>query len=235
MNTNTFDRVIFVSALLVLFTTEVNAEQGDWLIRLRGIAIVPDDSSGIVSLTGGGTSTPLAGSGVGIDSTIVPELDITYMFHEHWGIEAIAGIAKHDVALKGPGPALTGLGLSDGFKIFDTWVLPPTVTLQYHFMPQNNIRPYAGVGVNYTATLWDDATDQLEAAIGPVDVNTKNSWGWAAQIGVDIDYKDNWYFNLDLKYIDINTEASLGTALGTLRVDLNVDPFVFGAGIGYRF
>ncbi|MCG8324133.1 MAG: outer membrane beta-barrel protein [Thiotrichales bacterium] len=223
-----------VAAGVLLFTGPLSAladGHDNWKIRLRGIAIAPQDDSGLISL---GT-TPLAGSGVAIDTEVVPELDITYMITPNWGIEAIAGIARHTVEVEGPGPVLSGLGLTDGFEIFDTWVLPPTVTLQYHFMPNNNIRPYVGLGVNYTATLDDNATDELEAALGPVSVNTTNSWGWAAQAGVDIDWKDNWFFNLDVKYIDIDTTASLETGLGTLRVDLDVDPVVFGAGIGLRF
>ena len=220
-----------VSLLFFLITPYVSADQGDWLVRLRGIGIVPDDSSTSISLGG----TELVGSGVEVDSAIVPELDITYMVTDHIGVEIIAGIANHDVNLTGPGAALGGLGLTDGFKLFDTWVLPPTVTAQYHFMPSNNIRPYIGFGVNYTATLWDDATDSLEAAVGPVNVNSTNSWGWAAQAGVDIDWKNNWYFNIDLKYIDFDSQASLETTPGTLRVDVDIDPFVIGAGIGYRF
>ena len=227
--------------VLILFaSTNVFAEKGDILVRLRGIAITPDDSSGLISLSAAGTSTPLAGSGVGVDTDIVPEVDITYMFHRNWGIEAIAGIANHNVKLKGPGATLAGLGLTDGFELFDAYVLPPTVTLQYHFMPDSKIRPYAGVGVNYTALLWNDADDDLEAAVGPVDVDTSSSWGWAVQAGVDIDLKDNWYLNLDLKYIDIDTSASLLIKNGplggnSLRVDLDIDPFVIGAGFGYRF
>ena len=226
---------------LIVMSGVVSAEQGDILIRVRGIAVIPNDDSGTISLFTGPVGTPLAGSGVSVDSSIVPEVDITYMLHRNWGIEVIAGMTNHDVKLEGPGAALTGLGFTDNYKIFDAWVLPPTVTLQYHFMPENHIRPYAGIGINYTAFLWNDATDSLEAAVGsPVDVDTDSSWGWAAQVGVDIDWKNNWYFNLDLKYIDIDTTASLliknGALGGTgLRVDANIDPFVVGAGIGYRF
>lgn len=63
-----------------------------------------------------------------------------------------------------------------------------------------------------------------------------NSWGWAAQAGVDIDVRDNWFVNLDVKYIDMNTTASLNTTnLGRLRVNVDIDPVIFGAGVGYRF
>jgi outer membrane protein len=243
--------------LLILLCTGLipasYAEQGDILVRLRGIGIVPDDDSDQVRVAGLGSVQSLNGgesSRVNVEKAFVPEVDITYMLTDHIGVEAIAGIANHDVELRDNGLATlvttltggaAGAGLTNGFKIFDTWVLPPTVTVQYHFMPKNNIRPYAGVGVNYTAFLWDDASDQLEAAVGgPVHVNSRNGWTWAAQVGVDIDWKDNWYFNIDLKYIDIDTEASLflngGPLAGTnLRVNTNVSPFVVGAGIGYRF
>ena len=230
-----------------------HAEKGDILVRLRGIGIVPNDDSEQVRVAGLGNVQSLNGgesSRVNVKHNFVPEADITYMLTDHIGIEAIAGIANQDVELQDNGLATlvttltggaAGAGLTDGFKIFDTWVLPPTITLQYHFMPENNIRPYAGVGVNYTAFLWDDASGQLESAVGgPVHVNTRNGFTWALQAGVDIDWKDNWYFNVDVKYIDIETEASLfingGPLAGTnLRVNTNVSPFVVGAGIGYRF
>ena len=204
-------------------------------MRLRGIVVAPNDDSGLISLHTGGVATSLTGSGVGVNNSFTPEVDITYMFQNNWGIEIIAALTNHDVALTGPGTVLTGLGLSDDFDIFDTYVLPPTVTLQYHFMPENKIRPYVGVGVNFTAFFGEDATDALEAMIGPVTVNTKNSWGWSAQIGADFEYKDNWFFNVDLKFIDINTTANLNTVVGNLLVDVDIDPFVIGVGIGYKF
>ena len=222
-----FNRLLFL--IILSSSLPLQAEQGDWLVRVRGIVVHPDDSSGLVSAGG----VPLAGTGVEVDTQAVPEIDVTYMLHKHWGIEVIAGIAKHNVSFETAAPIA---GLTDGFDLFDTWVLPPTVTLQYHFLPDNKIRPYLGFGVNYTAFLGDDATSELEALVGPVDVDTDHSWGLAGQVGVDIDFKDNWFFNVDVKYIDIDTTATLQTIpLGRLRVNVDVDPFVFGAGLGYRF
>ena len=212
---------------LLLSSFSVVAEQGDWLVRLRGIAIIPQDDSGPISIN----NVPFPGSGVAVNNSVVPEVDVTYMFHRNWGVEVIAGTAKHDVEVDG------SFILPAGFKIFDSWVLPPTVTLQYHFMPEHKIRPYLGMGINYTAFLGNNATDALEAAVGPVDVDMDNSWGWAAQGGVDITLKDNWFLNIDVKYINIDSTATLflknsGTRLS---VDVDIDPIVFGAGIGYRF
>ncbi len=224
--------LVLATLLTSTISTSAYAVDEKWKVRFRGIGIIPDDSSNNITANG----TTGLNAGVEVNEAFVPEFDITYMITPHWGVEAIAGIAKHDVSIEGSdGVLLTGLGINDGFEIFDTWVLPPTVTLQYHFMPESNIRPYVGVGVNYTATLFDDATDQLEAILGPVDVSTSNSWGYALQAGLDYDINDSWFFNVDVKYIDINTTAKLGFTGGNLEVDLDINPFVVGAGVGYRF
>lgn len=243
MNISTLRRIGAMTAcvLSAAIPAPATAEAGDWLVRARGIAIVTDDDSGRIRLESGGTSTPLDGSGVSVDTSFVPELDVTWMVTDHIGIEAIAGIAIHDVQLEGPGAVLAGLGLTDNFGLFDSWVLPPTVTVQYHFRQDSNIRPYVGVGVNYTAFLWNDATERLETAVGsPVDVDMDNGFTWAAQLGADVDIDDRWYFNVDVKYIDLDTTASLliknGPLANTgLRVDVDISPWVIGAGIGLRF
>jgi outer membrane protein len=98
-----------------------------------------------------------------------------------------------------------------------------------------------GVGVNYTAFLWNDATNRLEDAVGsPVDVDMDNGFTWAAQAGLDVDLDERWFFNVDVKYIDLDTTASLliknGPLANTgLRVDVDISPWVIGAGIGLRF
>ena len=231
---------LIMAFLLPVSSQSYAADYDKWKIRLRGIAIAPDDDSGQIIVN----NTTSQGSGVEVDAAFVPEFDLTYMITPHWGIEAIAGIANHDVNIDGTpnaGSTLTAVGATDGLKLFDTWVLPPTVTLQYHFLPESKIRPYVGVGVNYTAFLADNATSQLEAAVGgPVKVSTENSWGYAFQAGVDYDIDDKWFLNADVKYIDISTAAKLGVNGGVnagtvLNVDVDVDPWVFGVGVGYRF
>jgi outer membrane protein len=227
MSRSILGRVLMLTLLFVSLPS--SAEQGNWLVRLRGIAVLPQDDSGLISAN----NVPVPGSGVAVDDSAVPELDVTYMFHRNWGVEVIAGTAQHTVTLDGPfGP------LPSGFKVFDAWVLPPTVTLQYHFLPEGNIRPYVGMGVNYTTFLGENASSAIESVgLGPATVGMTSSWGFAAQAGVDISIKDNWFVNIDVKYIDIDSTASVmfKNAGVRLTVDANIDPIVFGAGIGYRF
>ncbi|MEQ8938253.1 MAG: OmpW family outer membrane protein, partial [Gammaproteobacteria bacterium] len=120
--------LVIASIFAGTFSGSAIAADEKWKVRFRGIGILPDDSSNNITLN----NTTGLNAGVGVDEAFVPELDITYMITPHWGVEAIAGIARHDVSINGNDATLTGLGIGDGFDIFDTWVLPPTVTLQYH-------------------------------------------------------------------------------------------------------
>lgn len=193
-----------------------------FFVRLRGIAVTPQDDSSVV--TAGGA--PIAGSGVGVNNDYMPEIDITYKFAPNWGIELIAATTNHQVDGKG---SIAALG-----EAIDTWVLPPTLTLQYHFLPEGKLRPYIGAGVNYT-NFYDESVKGPLAQPG-ARVDIENSWGYALQAGVDYEFTDRWFVNADLKYIDIDTTAQfVGTTAGNLEVDVDVDPLVFGLGIGYRF
>jgi outer membrane protein len=103
-------------------------------------------------------------------------------------------------------------------------------------MPQGAVRPYIGAGINYTLFYSEDASTSLEGAVGPTRVSLSDSFGWAAQAGVDIDLSKSMFLNLDIKYIDMDTTARLRTtAAGSQRVRVNIDPLVVGAGIGFRF
>lgn len=63
----------------------------------------------------------------------------------------------------------------------------------------------------------------------------KDSFGWAAQAGVDIDVTPSIFLNIDVKYIDVDTTARLRTtAIGTQRVRIHLDPLVLGIGVGVR-
>lgn len=217
--------ILLAAGLASPISTVMAYEAGDWLIRGRVINVNPNDSSG--SLTINGADTGL--KGVKVDSDTVPELDITYMINRNWGVELILGYSEHTVS----GEKTWGV-LGD---VIDTKVLPPTLTLQYHFLPDSNIRPYIGAGVNYTY-FFDEEVPSSSLLSSPGDkVKLDSSWGWAAQAGVDIAINQDWFINMDVKYLDIDTTAHFTNILGTssAKIDADIDPFVYGIGIGRRF
>lgn len=209
-------------AALAALPQQAMAEAGDVIVRARAIIVAPNEDSGSVL-------PAFPGEDVSVDSSFAPELDVTYMASDHIGFELIAATTKHTATGRRGTTGTIG-------DLASTWVLPPTLTAQYHFAPEGAVRPYVGAGVNYTLFYSEDASSALEGAVGPTDVSLDDSFGWAVQAGVDIDIADNLFLNLDVKYIDIDTTATLRTtAAGTQQVDISLDPLVVGVGLGMRF
>jgi outer membrane protein len=214
-------KLLAAAALAALSATQpAHAAAGDWLVRLRAIDVAPTEKSGPVQ-----PSFP-AGR-VAVDDAIVPEIDFTYMLTDNVGAELILATSPHDIDGRG---SLAAVG-----KLADTMALPPTLTLQYHFAPEAKVRPYVGAGLNYTIFYDEDASSALETAIGQTRVSADDSFGYALQAGFDVDLTERVFLNVDVKYIDIDTTATLRTGALTNRVDVSLDPVVVGVGLGMRF
>jgi len=208
------------AAAMLLGAAPAFAEQGDWIVRLRAIMVAPDEKTGPVLPT-------FATGHTSVDNSVVPEVDFTYMATKHVGAELILATTKHHVSGEG---ALAPVG-----RLAGTWVLPPTLTLQYHFAPDAKARPYVGAGINYTIFYKEKATSALNQAIGQTKVGLSDSVGYALQAGIDIDLTRRVFVNFDAKYIDIDTRARLTTGALVNRERVHLDPLVLGIGIGTRF
>lgn len=221
--------LLAATGISAVATPAMAYEAGDWLVRGRIINVNPNDSSGDLFVGAGRTSL---GEGVTVDSDTVPELDITYMLDRNWAVELILGYSQHDVDTKNPARTAAGVDLG---QVIQAKALPPTLTLQYHFAPDSNIRPYVGLGLNYTYFFDEDVKGILDQP--GAKVSMESSWGLAAQAGVDIAINDDWFVNLDVKYIDMDTTAKFsGIALvNTADIDVDVNPVVWGIGVGRRF
>jgi outer membrane protein len=207
-------------AATALSATPAAAKAGDVLVRLRAIAVVPNESSGPV------LPTFPAGS-VGVGYSVMPEIDFTYMATDNIGFELIAATTRHGLSGQGSLSGLPDLG--------HTWVLPPTLTVQYHFAPAAKVRPYVGAGLNYTIFYGEGTSAELTSAIGRTHLGLSNSFGWAAQAGMDFDLNEKFFLNVDVKYIDMSTKATLTTGALVNTVDVKINPIVVGVGIGMKF
>jgi outer membrane protein len=137
----------------------------------------------------------------------------TYMIRDNIGLELLAATPfTHDITL-------------NGTKIAETKQLPPTFSVQYHFSPKQSFRPYVGAGINYTTFFSEEATAVITR------ISLDDSWGLAAQAGFDMDINQNWFFNADLRYIDISTTADTDAGL----IDVDINPWVLSLGVGTRF
>lgn len=182
---------------------------GDFMVRGRLIGVIPLDSNSSTSIRGRVES----------GAAVTPEVDFSYFVTDNIALELIAATSRHTLKAKG-----TALG---DVKVGSTWVLPPTVTVQYHFMPKEKFSPYVGAGLNYTMFY------SSHAAAGLGSLKLSNNVGYALQAGVDYALTDKVYLNVDVKQIFLSTEAKvLG---GAVRAKTDLNPLVVGVGVGYKF
>lgn len=201
-----------LAAMIGLVSASAFAAQGDILARFRVINVNPDASwsnSGVVP-----------GLNVDAKDSWAPEVDFTYMITNNIGAELILGTTRHEVTTNAFG------------SVGKVSVLPPTLTLQYHFAPDATFRPYVGAGINYTRFY----NDGLRVAAANTNLSVKkNSWGPALQLGADYAINKNWFVNLDVKKIWIKTDVTADQLGGAKLGELKIDPWVFGIGFGTKF
>ena len=198
----------------------IGISKGDWLFRIRGLYLAPQDS-------GGRVKPDLTTGSAGADDDSLPEIDFTYMLTDHLGLELILATSQNNLVGK---EGLANLGV-----IADTRILPPTLTLQFHPFPKSRFRPYVGIGVNYTIFYDEESTASLVNTLGETNVDIDDSFGLAAQAGIDIQITDRWFLNFDFKWVEIEANITL-TSGGTKRtVDVDLDPFIWGIGVGWKF
>jgi len=194
-----------LTALLIAAAPASAAESGSWMVRLRTVYVAPDVSS-----------TVSIGGKVNISDSVIPEADITYFITPHWAVEVIAGTTKHS------------LYYNKTTKLGTVYLLPPTITAQYHFDQIGPFQPYIGAGPNFTIFY--------DRSVGPLGkIRTTDNWGFAAQIGTDIPLGSDgrYVLNFDVKKLFLSTHASFSGAPVTASV--NINPWLIGTGIGVHF
>ena len=227
-------RSLLVLALAAAFAPVLaHAEAGDWVVRLRAADVSPNEDSNLGKTVNKNVANVMSpGAELAVDNNWIPEFDVSYYFTKNIAAELILALGtKHDVSVKGDSMSTIG-----NQNLGSVNLLPPTLTAQWHFMPDQTFDPYVGAGVNYTYML----DRNLKLSQGPL-AGTKikidsDSWGWALQAGLDVNLKDGWLINADVKYVTIDTDVKLKTGATWTKIDsLDINPWVFGVGIGKKF
>jgi outer membrane protein len=241
---------LLVVALLSAFAPMLaQAEAGDIVVRLRATNVNPNVKSSLGETTnaayGGTTGATLYGPTTGntanlqVDANTIPELDISYYFTKNIAAELILALGtRHDVSVSGTGGAVA-------HDLGSVNLLPPTLTAQWHFNPDQMIDPYVGAGGAFVLGL-----DRKLTAVTTVSGVTSNlpiridrsAFGAVLQAGFDVNLQDKWLVNFDVKKIWFNTDVKLdsngvaGLADGFQKIDnLHINPLVVSVGIGKKF
>ncbi len=200
-------------------------EAGQWILRAGVGVVMPEDDN---------LAIPDLDVNVQVDDGTSLTLTGTYMFTDNWAFDILAAWPfKHDVDLE----ATDGSGASIAFGEVEH--LPPTFTVQYHFLPEAQFQPFVGLGVNYTTFLSED----LDSGSGITDLisdySLDDSFGVAVQAGADWMINEKWLVNFDVRWINIESDLDVTFAtdppatVGLGSVDIN--PWVFAINVGYRF
>ena len=226
---------LFASSLLALAIAapSVQAHQaGDIIVRAGAVTVQTHESTSGVKGDRGtlGTLGNLGGK-ASINNDTQLGLNFAYMITDNWGVELLAATPfSHDVKSKG-----SSLAPANG-KLGSFKHLPPTLSAVYYPMDSGSVfQPYVGLGVNYT-TFFDESVSSSAKQRGFTSLNINDSWGWAAQVGADYMLTDNIMLNGHIRYIDIDTTAYAShSTLGRAKVNVDVKPWVYMVGLGYKF
>src|SRR5690554_741917 len=221
-----------ILALSVAAPTVLAHQAGDMIVRAGVVTVTTGESTSGVIVNG---TTDLGGEAT-LNNNTQLGLNFAYMVTNKVAVELLgASPFEHDVAIKGTNAVDGALG-----KVKH---LPPTLSAVYFPMDAGSaFQPYVGVGVNYTwffnkkVTSGAKAGDNV-AGFPLTNLKVKNSWGWAAQVGADYMLTENIMLNGQIRYIDIDTEATVDVAGGAAhaKVDVNIKPVVYMVGLGYKF
>ena len=222
-------KIVFALMAMSLMTVNfVNAQDNEtkeesksnefkrWQVRLRAVGVAPDESAKIGIIDGD----------VAISNALIPELDFTYFFTEHFAAELILGTAKHDVQAINT--------LAGDVNLGSVWLLPPTLTAQYHFYTSDKkvFKPYIGAGVNYTLFYNVKSGDVA-------GVEYDNALGYAAQVGFDLMLDDTFFINFDAKRLFLSTDVTVDAsnlAPGlSIPAEVDINPWLIGVGVGMKF
>jgi outer membrane protein len=184
---------------------------GDVVLGASVIGVLPSN----------GGSTSIGGTPDASDA-YTGQLDLSYFFTPNIALNIIAATTRHDVEVRNvPGAGTIDLGR--------VWALPPTLTLQYHPLPSSRFSPYLGVALNHTVFYGEGGS--RSPGISRVDVD--NAFGYGVNFGFSYEITPAWLLNFDVKRLWLRPDVSVNS--GGVTGTANIDPWIVGAGVRYRF
>lgn len=212
-----FTRVALVCITLTILASAATArsvEGTPWdnkqrfQVRARAIGVFPQESS-----------TVSVGGKANVGNALTPEADLSYFLTDEVSAELIAATSQHHLSHTAAGD----LGRA--------WILPPTLTIQYHPLPQERFNPYVGAGLNYSVFYGEESAHGNNVTGLDVD----GGIGYALQAGFDYWIGEHWGVNVDVKKLYLNIDADMRVGGAPVTADIDLDPWIVGTGVSYRF
>ena len=203
-------RLALAAALALVASPAFAQSAGHWTLGVGVHQVAPRSDNGTL------VGTPLGTLKMDVGNSTRPTVTAEYFLKDNLGVEVLAALPfQNDIDVVGVG------------KVGSTKHLPPTVSLQYHF-GNGTLRPFVGLGVNYTRFFGTDTKGALKGS----DIDLGSSWGVAAHAGLDFAVTDKSAVRVDVRWADIDSRVKLdGAKIGTA----NIDPMVYGVAYVLKF
>lgn len=221
--------------------TKIGLGRGDFLIRLSALGTITNNTSSTVNIKNSPLA-PLRGAQGHLNATnnAMAELTFEYFLTDNISLDLIASSTHHKATARGTkaqagGPVGDVIGNGDVGKF---WVLPPTLTVAWHFRPHKRFNPYVGVGL--TVAFFFDQNPRYHGSVAGFDhLKAQTTVGPSFDFGFDYQLVGNWFFNADVKQILLRTPIYVNRPssenTGRIHARDSINPTVVGAGIEYRF
>ncbi len=210
MNTNI--RILVLAAVAACSAAQAQNNS------LKVGAIRYDSHSKTNGITGPGIPAG-ADAEVGDATTLL--FTFEHMFTPNVGVELVLGVPPK-IKAKATG-SVAYLG-----DVLEARNVAPSLILNYHFGDAGSaLRPYVGLGVNYTKF-----TD-VKTPYG-WDVKLGDSTGFLVHAGVDYAFNKNWGLFASIARVDVKSKL-VAKGATVLQTKIDFAPRTYEAGISYRF
>jgi outer membrane protein len=182
-----------------------------------------------------GPFTP-AGLEVSVKDATTLFLSLDKQINPRFDVELAGGWPPtHNV--NGKGPATVGSVPYDGVTLSKAKEMAPTLLVNYSFTDAGQpLRPYIGLGLNYTH-FYDikstTAGDNVNG--GPTSTSMKDSYGLAGQIGLRWQLQNQWSMNAAILKANVKSNFTADTSGIDRTTHINFNPTVFVLALYYAF
>src|SRR5579863_2645720 len=183
-------------------------------------------------------SGPYVPPGLNVHLDNVETLYVAYVrsLSSHFDVEVAFGYPPL-TKTEGRGPATLGSVPYNGQVISTARWVAPTLLVEYVFgSPSARLRPFVGVGVNYTKFVARQSTAAGNAASGgPTSIALPASVGPAATAGLSYELTERWHVYASYSVAQVNTKLKADTA-GVIRTsEIHFWPNTLVISAGYSF
>jgi len=205
-------------------------------ITLGFANIAPNSSASAMS----GPFTPVDALSLKVQDRSTLFFSVAREIDQHWEAElALGAPPTHDVAVVVLNPAAVpgSVAALDGAIGAKVRQVAPTLFANYRFGDSNSqIRPFVGVGINYTSFDKADSTAVNDAINGgPTTLKLKDSVGLALQLGVTAKLGGPWSITGAWSTAQVKTKLTTNTYGIERTADITFKPSVFTLALGYSF